>query len=213
MRDNRLAKLSGVDEHFVRDHVHVVAHVMRIIGKYIQQNRESTSVEVVVGYTIPSVNANAGITVSNSANAIVAANVAGTTLFVQTANVGDMITYTDSVHPLRSFAKIITVVAANGNSLNVESNFIYVGQGRITTNGGNNMVVISGNVNAVSDFIQTSDVLQMNVNNTIIHRSVSGLSGNNLTLNTTISTSNTNVVYLVKPVYTDLAYEIIKVTE
>jgi hypothetical protein len=114
---------------------------------------------------------------------------------------------------LRSFAKIIRFVAANGNSLNVESNFIYVGQGKLRTNGGNNIVVISGNVNAVSDFIQTSDVLQMNVNNTVIHRSVSGLSGNNLTLNTTIGTTNTNVVYLVKPVYTDLAYEIIKVTE
>ena len=199
-------------ENSMKDIVHPIGMVM--LGRTISKSElQETIVSTGIAYTIPTVNANAGITVSNSSNVIVAANVAGTTLFVQTANVGDMITYTDTVHPLRSFAKIIKVVAANGNSLNVESNFIYVGQGRITTNAGNNMVVISGNTNAVSDFIQTSDVLQMNVNNTVIHRSVSGLSGNNLTLNTTISTSNTGVVYLVKPVYTSIAYKIIKVTE
>ena len=121
-------------------------------------------------------------------------------------SVGDMFLIQDTVAPLRSQAKTITVIT-NNTSLNVESDFIYIGQGRIRTNGTNALVVISGNVNAVSDFIATGDTIRMNVNNTIIAHAVSGISGNVLTLNTAIGTSNTNVVYQVVPDYTTAGYD------
>jgi hypothetical protein len=93
------------------------------------------------------------------------------------------------------------------------SNFIYVGQGRLSTNASNDLVSVYGNTNSVSDFLATSDVLRMNVNNTIIDRLVTGISGNVVSLNTVISTSNTNVLYLVVPDYisANYAYEIVKV--
>jgi len=121
-------------------------------------------------------------------------------------SVGDMFLIQDTVAPLRSQAKTITVIT-NNTSLNTESNFIYIGQGRLTTNGTNTRVVISGNVNAVSDFLATGDTIRMNVNNTILAHAISGISGNVLTLNTAISTTNTNLVYQVVPDYNSVGYD------
>lgn len=193
----------------VLDIVHPIG--MMLLSRFVSRSdlKEGIITESTVSIA-PALLTNATITVANSEKVIVTG---ANTTWANTSNaaVGDMLLLIDSVHPLRSQAKTIKVIT-NNTSLNVESNFIYVGQGKLTTNGGNNRVVISGNTNAVSDFIMTNDVLRMNVNNTTIDRLVSGISGNTLTLNTTISTSNTNVVYLVKPIYTaEYAYQIIKV--
>jgi len=190
------------------DIVHPIGMMMlsRLISR--SELKESITPDSMVSIA-PALPANSTITVANSLSVVVTG---ANTTWANTSNVavGDMIVLVDSIHPLRSQAKMVEVITNNTN-LNVESNFIYVGQGRLTTNGTNNRVVISGNTNAVSDFLMTNDVLRMNVNNTTIDRLVSGISGNTLTLNTTISTSNTNVLYLVKPNYTaEYEYQIIK---
>lgn len=193
----------------VLDIVHPIG--MMLLSRFVSRSdlKETITTEGNVSIA-PAHPSNATITIANSQNVVVTG---ANTTWANTTNVavGDMIVLIDSAHPLRSQAKTVKVIT-NNTSLNVESNFIYVGQGKLSTNAGNNRVVISGNTNAVSDFIMTNDVLRMNVNNTTIDRLVSGISGNTLTLNTTISTSNTNVVYLVKPNYTaEYAYQIIKV--
>jgi hypothetical protein len=193
-------------ENTMKDIVHPVG--MSMLGRTItfSDMASKTNAELVIS-TIPFTNANALMTVSNSYNVVVTGTL---TYWATDAAANDILMVVDPVHPLRSQAKIIKIVT-NNTSLNVESNFIYVGQGRLQTNASNNLVVVSGNANLVSDFLQTNDVLRMNVNNTIITRAVTGISGNVLTLNTTISTSNTGVLYHVVPVYTSVDYEIIKV--
>ena len=194
-------------ENTMKDIVHPIG--MSLLAKVVSK---SDLLEDVVSVSIVStsfaINANATVSVSNSANAVVTGQ---NTYFLTDATVGGMFSVIDATSPLRSQAKTIIAVDSN-TSLNVESNFIYVGQGKIATNGGNNQIVISGNSNSVSDFLKTSDVLRMNVNNTVIDRSVSGISGNTLTLNTTVSTTNTNIVYLVVPVYTEVEYKISQVS-
>lgn len=197
-------------ENTMKDIVHPVG--MSMLSRMISKSDLVFDVvtEAVLS-TIAGTNSNSTIKVSNSYNKVVTGS---NTFFTVDATVGDMLLIKDSDNPLRSQAKLITFVS-NNTSLNVESNFIFVGQGKLATNATNNMVIVSGNTNAVSDFIQTNDVLRMNVNNTVIDRLVSGVSGNNITLNTAVSTSNTGVVYLVVPNYsaTDYEYKIIKVTE
>lgn len=117
---------------------------------------------------------------------------------------GDMFILIDTISPLRSQAKTIQSVASN-TELEVTSNFIYMGQGRITTDANSDTVMVSGNTNPLSDFIRITDRIRMNVNNQSLVFSVWGISGNTLSLNTTVSTSNTNVPYEVIPDYTEQA--------
>lgn len=124
---------------------------------------------------------------------------------VYAANVGDMLWIVDSTNTLRSQAKTIVAVESD-TSMNVEGNFVYVGQGKMTTNSSNALVVISGNVNAVSDFIRTGDVIRINVG-AITTANVLGISGNVLTLNTSVSNTVNNIVYLVVPDYSTSNYD------
>ena len=190
----------------IKDIVHPAGMIM--FGELVSKsNLIETPISTSHISVNPAVATNSTINITNSLSIVITGTA---TDFNIHANVGDMIVLKDLDNELRSFMK--TIVAVNSNtSLNVESNFVYVGQGRITTNATNNLITISGNVNSVSDFIQTSDILKINVNNTIIYRSISGISGNVVSLNTSISTSNSELVYLVIPNYTDdYNYEIIK---
>jgi hypothetical protein len=194
-------------ENSMKDIVHPIG--MSMLSRMIAK---SNLTETITPESIISVNPlnpiGSSISIANSQNLVVT----GTSTEFLLSNVGDMIWIVDTDNELRSQAKIITAIDSN-TSLNVESNFIYVGQGRLSTNATNNIVEVTGNTNAVSDFLSTGDVLRMNVNSTIIDRLVSGISGPYITLNTVISTSNSGVVYLVQPDYSTVeGYEIIKVT-
>lgn len=154
------------------------------------------------------------ISVSNSYGVVVTG--LGGTLFANTsyANVGDMLLLKDVVLTGRSQAKMIVAIDSN-TSLNVESNFIFIGQGKLSTNATNTHVIIAGNTKPVGNFVAVDDILRINVNNVVITRSVSGISGVELTLNTAISTTNSNIVYQVVPDYASATYEysIIRITE
>jgi hypothetical protein len=193
-------------ENVMKDVVHPAGTIM--FGYLISKSDQSGLLNPTAHTSVnPAVQTGSTITIANSKNVVITGT---STLFNSQANVGDMIWLKDYDNELRSFVK--TIVARNSNtSLNVDSNFLYVGQGKLATNGGNNLVIVSSNSNVISDFIQTSDKLRMNVNNTVIEKLVTGISGNTITLNSSISTSNTSVVYLVVPDYTaNYAYEIIK---
>jgi hypothetical protein len=193
----------------MKDIVHPVGMVMlsRTISK-------SELMEVVKNdLTVATSNAVSGtVTVANSYNTVVTGS--GTN-FTANAAVGDMIVVTDGTYPLRSFAKVIKTIDS-ATVMNVESNFLYVGQGRVTTNAGNNLVVISGNSNVIGDFLKTGDTIRFNVGNTAANIETYQItvgSGTTLTLNNNANTSNTELVYHVVPDYTSaVAHTIIKVS-
>jgi hypothetical protein len=127
--------------------------------------------------------------------------------------VGDMFHIIDSTSPLRSQAKEVTSVD-DDTTLSVESNFIYVGQGRLNVTDASDVATVSGNTDLVSDFLKTGDELRMNINSAVVTVNVAGISGNVLTLNTVMSNTATGVLYLVVPDYTDeYDYKIVKTTE
>jgi hypothetical protein len=196
-------------ENTMKDIVHPIGMVMlsRTISKSelmeVVRNELSVAVANAVSGTVA---------VANSYNT----KVTGTgTNFTANAAVGDMIVVTDGTHPLRSFAKVITTIDST-TVMNVESNFLYVGQGRVTTNAGNNEVVISGNSNVIGDFLKTGDTIRFNVGNTAANIETYQItvgSGTTLTLNNNANTSNTELVYHVVPDYTAaVAHTIIKVS-
>lgn len=149
-------------------------------------------------------------TIADSEQAIVTGN---NTLFLDGAEVGDMFHIIDPISQLRSQAKTIVDVASN-TSLNVESNFVYVGQGRLNISNASAIATVSGNTDLISDFLKTGDELRMNINSAVLTVNVAGISGNVLTLNTVMSNTATGVLYLVVPDYTDeYEYKIVKTTE
>jgi hypothetical protein len=192
----------------MKDIVHPIGMIM--LGRTISKSElAETIVSDSISSTIPFVNANATVHVSNSYNKVVTGS---NTLFDSTASIGDMLLIEDTVHPLRSQAKTITFIESE-DSLRVESNFIYVGQGRLTTNANNATVYITGNTNAIGDFISTGDTVRINVGNVETYQVTVG-SGNTLTLNNNANTTNSTLVYQVVPDFTsETAYTIIKVTE
>jgi hypothetical protein len=201
-------------ENTMKDIVHPIG--MSMLSKMVSRSElpEFIVTESIVS-TNPAIKVGSTITIANSANV----RVTGTgTEFTNTAYaaVGDMLWIKDTDNELRSQAKTITAIA-NNTSLNVESNFIYVGQGRLTTNAGNNVAYITGNVNVVGHFMQTGDVIRFNRGNTaanIESYTITLGSGNAITLNNNANTTNTGLVYHVVPDYSaNYDYEIIKVTE
>ncbi|UCF70485.1 MAG: hypothetical protein JSW49_09860, partial [candidate division WOR-3 bacterium] len=130
---------------------------------------------------------------------------------VYAANVGDMLYLIDSVYTNRSQAKLILEVVDN-TTINVESDFTFIGSGRITTNSGNNIVVISGNTVAIDTQIIAGDELRINTGG-VEHFTVDVVAGNVLTLNTNAGNSVSNTVYIVAPDYitANYAYDIITV--
>lgn len=130
---------------------------------------------------------------------------------VYAANVGDMLYLIDSVYTNRSQAKLILDVVDN-TTINVESDFTFIGSGKITTNSGNNIVVISSNTVAIDTQIIAGDELRINTGG-VEHFTVDVVAGNVLTLNTNAGNSVSNTVYIVAPDYitANYAYDIITV--
>jgi len=143
------------------------------------------------------------------------------------ANVGDLIVI-NSANTYRSFVKTITSIA-NNNSLNIESSCVFVGEGKAKITNGSSVIVIAGNTNSISTFISTSDKIRINVDGTVLTKTISSISGNSITLNSntgitnttnlTIDTSNPMnygkatvpaLVYQVIPDFSSVEYKIIR---
>lgn len=78
------------------------------------------------------------------------------------ANVGDIFIITDANNPLRSQAKVISAVNSD-TELEVEGNFTYIGQGKISVRNGLATANISANTNAIGQFIQANDKIKLNI--------------------------------------------------
>jgi hypothetical protein len=157
-------------------------------------------------------NSNASITNCNVAFA--SNNVTGSgQSFDLFANVSDIIVI-NSGNVYRSFSKVITSIASN-NSLNIESSCMIIGEGRgnVTTDAAT--LTISGNTNAIATFLTVDDQLRINVNNSILVKTINSISGNVITLNSNvgITTTNANLIYLIYPKLENVVYKIVSTTD
>lgn len=151
----------------------------------------------------------------------------GAEYFDVVANVGDFIVI-NSANTYRSFSKVITAVD-NNNSLNIESACVLVGEGKAKTNSGNAVITVFGNTNPIARFISTGDKITINVDGTLLTKTINSISGNAITLNSNIGITNTTnltidtsnprnygkpnvpaIVYRVIPSFTNVEYKIIR---
>jgi hypothetical protein len=135
---------------------------MSMLGRTISKSElEENITPTGIVYTVPGIATGSTITVANSFSVVVTG---ASTEFANSffAAVGDMLILKDTVHPLRSQAKVIKSIASD-TSLNVESWFNYLGQGTITTNVSNNVIVVSGNTDPLGDFIMIGDNIRLNI--------------------------------------------------
>lgn len=123
------------------------------------------------------------VSVSNSYSNVVTGTLTQFTANDYKANVGDLFFINDTSNILRSQSKIISKVT-NDTELEVEGDFIYIGQGKLETNSGNTHLEVSGNVNAISDFIATNDKIRVNITGVQLTGTVN-VSGTTITGNTT----------------------------
>ena len=126
------------------------------------------------------------------------------------ANVNNLIVLnTDNVY--RKFTKVISQVT-NDNSLTIESPCVIIGEGKGNVTSGVATLTISGNTNAINKFISTDDRLKFNINDVVLTKTISSITGNVITLNSSvgISTTNTNLTYLVYPKLNTVPYSIIQ---
>jgi hypothetical protein len=170
---------------------------MSVIAKTIlkneYENRSNTTSNVhsiktgVIGTNTPL------ITISNSYSNVVTGSQTNFQASETKVNVGDLFIIRDTSNDLRSISKIVSAVNSN-TELEVYGDFIYPGQGKITIQSGNTTALVSGNVNTVSDFIQTGDSIRVNVPNVTITGTVnvSGttVAGNSTGSNTTYFLAN-----------------------
>jgi hypothetical protein len=129
------------------------------------------------------INSSSTVTVSNSyANVVTGSNTAFLVPAYK-ANVGDLFMIVDTSYPLRTQSKVISNVVSN-TSLQIFGDFIYIGQGKLTTNSGNSVVQVVGTTNALSQFIAANDQIRTNVRNMLLSGTVN-VSGNTITGNGT----------------------------
>lgn len=259
---------------------------LEIIAKTIVSSKSNTESDATsnVNFILP-INTSSTVTISNSYSNVVTGTNTAFEVAQYKANVGDLFFIIDSINDLRTQSK--TILAVNSNTeLEIEGDFIYIGQGKLKTNSGNDIVQISGNVNSISQFITAGDKIRVNITNnqlvgtvnvsgvniignttggnttyfvgnvvvgsqvtvnnesrtitvvtddnnltvnsafnnpatnkyinanSILVKSVTSISGNNLTLNTAIFANKTNLIYQVVPDYstTGYSYKIVTLT-
>jgi hypothetical protein len=123
-----------------------------------------------------------------------------------TNNKTDDLIVIDTTNSLRTQVKRIISVA-NDTSLVIEGSTSFVGDGRLTTNSATNVITITGNTNQLSMIV--GDFISYNVSASSNIAKITSIAGNQITLNAAPSSSNTNIVYIVNPVYDDVSFKII----
>jgi hypothetical protein len=112
----------------------------------------------------------------------------------------------DTTNSLRTQIKRIVSIA-NDSTLFIEGTTSFIGDGRLTTNSATNVVTITGNTNQLSMIV--GDFISYNVSATANIAKITNITGNQITLNAAPLSSNTNVVYVVNPIYNDVSIKII----
>lgn len=131
--------------------------------------------------------------------------VIGTSTAFTNAKANDLIVI-DTTNSLRTQVKRIISIA-NDSAVIIEGDVSFIGDGRLLTSSATNVVTVTGNSNQLS--MNVGDYITYNVSTITKLAKITAISGNNVTLNANPISSNTNVVYIVNPVYNDVSYKII----
>jgi hypothetical protein len=84
-----------------------------------------------------------------------------------------------------------------------------LGDGVLRITSGDTNVLVYGNTSAVTESLELGDNLQFNISSTVYDRYVTGISGNTVTVNASVSATG-NVLYKKTPSYNVVSYSIIK---
>ncbi len=120
-------------------------------------------------------------------------------------NVGDLIVFNTSDSSRYLQTKLITGIN-NANSINVESNSLFVFENLVNVSNGANTIIgnyLYGNV-------AVSDIVSLNVSGNLINSIVQTVSANTLTVNTIFASNSTNLVMLVYPYIVNASYSIVR---
>ena len=196
--------------------IYDVAHPagMQLLSKYIMKDEitlianadiqldtlsnpgSSSNLQISVTRTVSTNHANANITFSGS--------VAG-------VSVGNYIVINSSGTEQRQYVKKITA-AQSASIFGIESVIGGLADGRLTTNGSNAIVTVTGNTYPISDSFADGDVIEFYLSSNVETRTIaaSGISGNNITFTSAVPTSSSNVVFFARPTYSGVDALIIK---
>lgn len=194
-----------------KETVYSVAHpagmqlLSKLAMKGFQNNQITLTTNVhtmnIVAGTNANTNYSSNILYGNSSN------------FTTRTNVGDIIVInTTETATQKRYSRLITNVV-NNNTLWLESPIGGLGDGRMRLSTGNANVKVYSNVYAVTESIETSDLISINVNGTIYNKQVVAITGNTVQLNDSIGLVNANVLYKKIPSYNVIAYEIIRTNQ
>ena len=123
--------------------------------------------------------------------------------------VGDYIVINSAGTEPRQYVKKITA-SYPSNKYKIESAIGGLVDARLTTNG-TNKVVVTGNTYPVSDMLTDGDVIAFYLGSSLTRTiATSGITGNTITLTSTVPTSSSNVAFFIRPTYSGVDYQIIK---
>lgn len=117
----------------IDDIIHPIGTVL--LAKLVANNdlAVTTTPNNVVYFSLPGPGAVSNITIDDStANIVIGQGTEWTSNANNLVEVGDIILLKDSTHPLRNQAKLVTVVTSD-TELETESNWSYIGQGKISS--------------------------------------------------------------------------------
>ena len=173
----------------IRDIVHPIG--MSMLSRFVAENKveNNSKSNTVIYLNLRNAN-NSQINVEvSTGNTITGINTEFTNVTFQ-ADVSDMVILKDSVHPLRGFAKIITSVNSD-TELEVESDFTYIGQGKIKTNTEYSAVTGTASLNpAVTGTVEVNSDINGTMN---VIRSSNAVFGNTAVPSNTAFTTDLDV--------------------
>jgi hypothetical protein len=130
-------------------------------------------------------------------------------LFSTTTAVGDIVIInTSTTAQNRKYSRLVTNVV-NDTTLWLEEPIGGLGDGKIRTTAACNEIIVFSNSSAITESLIAGDDIRFNISSTIYDREVVSISGNTITLNTTVPAA-ANVLYNKIPSYNVVGFDIIK---
>lgn len=192
-----------------KDSVKKAAHPagMQLLSKFIIRDTIDQSVNVTANIAVTNTNLATNVNTSFSSNVVYGNN----SNFLTTANVGDIIVInTNETAKNKQYSRIITYVDGANDVLWIESPIGGIGDGRLAITANNPNVIFFANNDAVTQSLEfeSNDVIQFSINGNTYIRYIENISGNVLTLNSSVELSG-NVLYKKLPTYNVVDYKII----
>jgi hypothetical protein len=130
---------------------------------------------------------------------------------VDGVSVGDYVVINSSGTEQKQYVKKITSTIS-ATRFGIESAIGGLGDGRLTTTAGSSSVKITGNTYPVSDSLSDGNVIEFYLSGSTVTETIatSGISGNTITLTSTVASSSNNLAFFVRPSYSGVDALIIK---